>query len=1203
MKNTTPKTKLNLGIRLVFILLAIMSVSIAANGATLTVMNSDNNGPGSLRQAIADAAPNDTIVFDTDGVFASPRTITVAPFGLYINKNLTIQGPGASQLTVSGGNASGVFVIGTGIVTLDGLTITGGNFHVGGIDGCGILNNLGTVTVSNTAVLGNIATTTGGILNDGGVMTISNSTVSGNSGDSGGGIYNGAGATLTVSDSTVSGNSADSGGGGIYSLGTLTVSNSTISGNSTAFSGGGIYNRRTLTVSNSTIFGNSAGVSGGGIYNLSGILTLNSSIVASNTASTGQDISGIVPSGDYNLIKDTAGIVSLPGTHNITGVDPMLGPLADNGGPTLTYALLPGSPAIDAGSNPDSLTTDQRGTGFARVVGTAADIGAFEVQPAPCTGLSFATAVNYPAGSNPPSVTTGDFDGDGKTDLAVANPVSGTISVRLGNGDGTFAAAVSYPAGSLPFSVTTGDFNGDGKTDLAVANLLSNNVSVLLNNGDGTFAAAVSYTVGSMPRSVTTGDFNGDGKTDVAVANDGSSNVSVLLNNGDGTFAAAVSYPAGSVPFSVTTGDFNGVGKTDLAVANELSNNISVLLNNGDGTFAAAVSYTVGMEPLSVTRGDFNGDSKTDLAVANPGSANISVLLGNGDGTFAAAVSYSAGSIPFSVTTGDFNGDGKTDLAVANRGSDNISVLLGNGDGTFASAVNFAVGTSPVAASTGDFNGDGKTDLVVANLGSSNVSVLLNNSCSSNTAPVANNDGYSTNEDTPLNVAAPGVLANDTDGEGDPLTAILVSGPSNAQSFTLNADGSFSYTPNANFNGGDSFTYKANDGSLDSNTATVTITINPVNDAPIVSATPKTQSSVQYSDPISTVTITASDLETPTASLSIAFSYTKDGGSSVAGLPAGMTQGGVAGAWTVSGVAGVPQGTYVITASVTDTGDGASPALTSSDTFTIVVTRENAVAAPQMNNPVSMQVSSPGGTATGTTAQICFDITEVADGSLGDTSLITAATVQISAIGGGGAGGITPSAVTFSGGGVGGTRTACFTLNLSGVAPNVYEVTLVIGGVYYTGSGTTAFTVYDPSSGFVSGGGWIINPNTGYRANYGVNIKYLKSGAAQGSLLYVEHRPDGDYKLKSTALNAKGGFAIVPITGGAEADIAGKANYVVNDVGTGNYSFIARVIDKGTPGTNDQFGLKLIDPLGQVVTGFTFDPASLGGGNNQVPKK
>ena len=116
-------------------------------------------------------------------------------------------------------------------------------------------------------------------------------------------------------------------------------------------------------------------------------------------------------------------------------------------------------------------------------------------------------------GDNPCSVTTGDFNGDGKTDLATANAVSKNISVLLGNGDGTFAAAVNYAAGDDPSSVTTGDFNGDGKTDLAAANSDSDNISVLLGNGNGTFAVAVNYAAGDAPFSVTTGDFNGDGKS------------------------------------------------------------------------------------------------------------------------------------------------------------------------------------------------------------------------------------------------------------------------------------------------------------------------------------------------------------------------------------------------------------------------------------------------------------------------------------------------------------------------------------------------------------------------------------------------------------------------------------------------------------------------------------------------------------------
>ncbi len=146
--------------------------------------------------------------------------------------------------------------------------------------------------------------------------------------------------------------------------------------------------------------------------------------------------------------------------------------------------------------------------------------------------------------------------------------LSNGVSVLLGNGNGTFQAAVSYGAGTVLLSVAVGDFNGDGKADLAVANCSSDNVSVLLGNGDGTFQAAVNYAAGTGPMSVAVGDFNGDGKADLAVANYGSNNVSVLLGNGNGTFQAAVNYAAGSWPRSVAVGDFNGDGKADLAVAN-----------------------------------------------------------------------------------------------------------------------------------------------------------------------------------------------------------------------------------------------------------------------------------------------------------------------------------------------------------------------------------------------------------------------------------------------------------------------------------------------------------------------------------------------------------------------------------------------------------------------------------------------------------
>ncbi len=356
-----------------------------------------------------------------------------------------------------------------------------------------------------------------------------------------------------------------------------------------------------------------------------------------------------------------------------------------------------------------------------------------EVMPVPPScATSFAAAVNYGVGSSPFSVATGDVNGDGQPDLAVANFSSNNVSVLLGNTNGTFAAAVNYAVGVQPYAVTIGDLNGDGRLDLAVANNGSNNVSVRLGNGDGTFAAAVNYNSGGGPTSVAIGDVNGDGRPDLAVANSNVNNVSVLLGIGSpssGTFAAAVNYGVGSGPISVAIGDVNGDGRLDFAVANQLSNNVSVRLGNGNGTFAATVNYAVGTQPTSVAIGDVNGDGRPDLAVANFTTANVSVLLGNGppnSGTFAAAINYAAGAGPRSVSIGDVNGDSRPDLAVVNQNSFNVSVLPGNGNGTFAAAVNYAAGGTPASVDISDVSGDSKPDLVVAKQ-SGNVSVLVNN--------------------------------------------------------------------------------------------------------------------------------------------------------------------------------------------------------------------------------------------------------------------------------------------------------------------------------------------------------------------------------------------------------------------------------------------------------------------------------------------
>jgi hypothetical protein len=376
--------------------------------------------------------------------------------------------------------------------------------------------------------------------------------------------------------------------------------------------------------------------------------------------------------------------------------------------------------------------------------------------------VHLAKAVAISAGGNASySVAVGDVNGDGKADLVVANVSSNTVTVLLGNGDGTFQAALSYSSGGVnPSAIALGDVNGDGKLDVVVTNYCfsaSNctppapgGVSVLLGNGDGTFRAAVSYSSGGAePTSVAIGKVSDSGKPYLAVTNYCQSDascvgeLSVLIGNGDGTFQPSVSYATGGYGAgSVASADINGDGILDLAVANcgggtlecDDGATVSVLLGNANGTFQSPISYSSGeYAATSVAIADVNGDGHPDLAVAY--FNKVAVFLGKGDGTFQAPAVYSSGGYNSgSIAIGNLNGDPYPDLVVTSfqwneqsRKSGAVSVLAGLGDGTFQAAVRYAPGgenTSCVAIH--DMNGDGRDDVVVADSGDSTVGLLLN---------------------------------------------------------------------------------------------------------------------------------------------------------------------------------------------------------------------------------------------------------------------------------------------------------------------------------------------------------------------------------------------------------------------------------------------------------------------------------------------
>ena len=333
--------------------------------------------------------------------------------------------------------------------------------------------------------------------------------------------------------------------------------------------------------------------------------------------------------------------------------------------------------------------------------------------------LNFLAAPNFPLGNNTNNVVAVDVNGDGKPDLVACNIFDATISISLGNGDGTFQAPRPYPVGNQPQYVAVGDFNGDGKPDLAVSNGGAMQITILLGHGDGSFQAPVNYPTTGYPTSLVLGDFNSDGKLDIAATTVSSTSTSggvdVLLGNGDGTFQTPHSTAFATYANSLTAADFNHDGKLDLALV--FPGSITILLGNGDGTFTAGATYS----GLSSTLGlilavDVNLDSKPDLVIGGAASTApaqayaFTVMLSNGDGTFAAPIGSGLAAQPYAPVVADFNGDGKPDVAVTDEGTSTVHIFLGNADGTFQPQIDYAVaGTVDLAAA--DFNGDGNVDL------------------------------------------------------------------------------------------------------------------------------------------------------------------------------------------------------------------------------------------------------------------------------------------------------------------------------------------------------------------------------------------------------------------------------------------------------------------------------------------------------------
>jgi len=348
------------------------------------------------------------------------------------------------------------------------------------------------------------------------------------------------------------------------------------------------------------------------------------------------------------------------------------------------------------------------------------------------TTLTPQTTTSTGADTLPVWTTLGDINGDGKQDLVTSLYLTDSISVQLGNGDGTFqtATTILIAAGFGPAECHLVSLRGNGTQDLIVGSFNTNQIAVLVGKDDGTFEPPVFYTVGTStntPTSLTTGDFNNDGHLDVAVANTFNDTISVFLGDGSGGLTPlGAPLSTGRTPQAIRSGDFDGDGYSDLAVANYNDGTVTTFLNNRNGTFTAntlSVGSGAGSGPQALA---VNGSGTSLLlAVANYKDNTVSVLTSKGDGTFGAQKIIGVGKGPDDVNFADFNGDGIADLVVANYTDDTADLLLGGGSGNYALVGPFAVGDSPYSAAVGSLNVDGTPDIVVSNCFSNNTGVLL----------------------------------------------------------------------------------------------------------------------------------------------------------------------------------------------------------------------------------------------------------------------------------------------------------------------------------------------------------------------------------------------------------------------------------------------------------------------------------------------
>ena len=323
----------------------------------------------------------------------------------------------------------------------------------------------------------------------------------------------------------------------------------------------------------------------------------------------------------------------------------------------------------------------------------------------------------------PHSIATGDFDGDGRPEIATSDGHDRSVSLfRNVDGQLEHTGEVAFDDAGHLNSLTAEDLDGDGDLDLAVADREAHRLGVLINRGDGTYPAPVHYAADQEPFMVATGDLDGDGFADLLSANKTGNTVTLYRNRGDGTYESRRDLAVGAQPFAVAVGDLDDDGDLDLVTANSTAVSLSVLVNQGAGEFTAASEIPVLSAPRYVALADLDADGDLDLATAD---ADVSVFVNRGDGSFQPQrVIPVGGGSPYSVIAVDVNADGRLDLAVVSEELSTVVLLIGEGDGTFPLQFRYWLNDAPRFVGAADLNDDGLLDLVGTNRRSRNLTVF-----------------------------------------------------------------------------------------------------------------------------------------------------------------------------------------------------------------------------------------------------------------------------------------------------------------------------------------------------------------------------------------------------------------------------------------------------------------------------------------------